>query len=183
MFPNPLWDERDGLHRVLSGKSHLSATLPLLTGGGASRSLEHTTRGVRLWPYNVTWWAMIRLLIFLESGRCWLWDTRNPSNTSCSIWVFAKQGRKVKITYGVSESYSRRSTGPLPFPSPTPISISSDFRCWRCRALPEDSLVVGVTGSEALCQLAGRPVNILPFPGLKGFLLSQTLAFSKNICY
>ena len=30
---------------------------------------------------------MIRLLIFLESGRCWLWDTRNPSNTSPPIWL------------------------------------------------------------------------------------------------
>ena len=32
-------------------------------------------------------WAMIRLLIFLESGRCWLWDTCNPSNTSRPIWL------------------------------------------------------------------------------------------------
>ena len=30
---------------------------------------------------------MIRLLIFLESGRCWLWDTHNPSNTSSPIWL------------------------------------------------------------------------------------------------
>ena len=30
---------------------------------------------------------MIRLLIFLESGRWWLWDTRNPSNTSLPIWL------------------------------------------------------------------------------------------------
>ena len=31
---------------------------------------------------------MICLLILLERGRCWLWDTRNPSNTSRPIWVY-----------------------------------------------------------------------------------------------
>ena len=30
---------------------------------------------------------MIRLLIFLESRSCWLWDTRNPSSTSRPIWL------------------------------------------------------------------------------------------------
>ena len=28
-----------------------------------------------------------RSLIFLESGPCWLWDTRNPFNTSRPIWL------------------------------------------------------------------------------------------------
>ena len=31
---------------------------------------------------------MICLLILLERGRCWLWDTRNTSNTSRPIWVY-----------------------------------------------------------------------------------------------
>ena len=35
---------------------------------------------------GLTGWAMINLLIFLESERCWLMDTRNPSNTSRPIW-------------------------------------------------------------------------------------------------
>ena len=35
----------------------------------------------------VTGRAMIRLLIVLDDGCCWLWDTCNPSNTSRPIWV------------------------------------------------------------------------------------------------
>ena len=36
---------------------------------------------------QITGWELIRLLIFLESRHCWLWDTRNPSNTSIPIWL------------------------------------------------------------------------------------------------
>ena len=35
---------------------------------------------------------MISLLIFLESGRCWLWDARNPSNKSRPIWLLNEVG-------------------------------------------------------------------------------------------
>ena len=46
---------------------------------------------------------MIRLLIFLESGRCWLWDARNQHNMARNlvtatrpIWLFAKIGGESK---------------------------------------------------------------------------------------
>ena len=49
--------------------------------------LEITKTAIFLHQEYLTGWELIRLLTFLESGRCWLWDTRNPSNTSIPIWL------------------------------------------------------------------------------------------------
>ena len=45
------------------------------------------TKDASLFVVGLTWWELIRLLIFLESGHVWLWDTHNPSNTSIPMWL------------------------------------------------------------------------------------------------
>ena len=86
--------------------------------------------------------------IDLFGGRCWLWDTRNPSNTSIPIWLLVKQGFRVKKRPSccaarentqLIPSFTRKPSRIYPvfsigIPTKTPIKIQ--WLSHYCRALP-----------------------------------------------
>ena len=59
------------------------------------------TKDASLFVVGLTGWELIRLLIFLESGRFWLWDTCNPSNTSIPMWLVPqfRYGKKLILNF------------------------------------------------------------------------------------
>ena len=112
---------------------------------------------------GITGWELIRLLIFLESRRCWLWDKRNLSNTSIPSGYTNKAllGSKFQVI-----SY--------------PFKILAHFRLMRMHQR------INVVSFPLICMqivILSLPSQEMPFPVCSGFeWMNNFLWLNRNHC-